>query len=87
VADEAVDELLGFRTSGADVDDHVADQLVPFLALAGDESRPDVSDGVFPSAHRAWVVQQFVPAGSCWTRDRSRACASRRRADRGQSLP
>lgn len=62
VADEAVDALLGFRTSGAAIDDHLADQLVPFLALAGEES--DLTSPTASSHLRtvAWVVQQFVPA-------------------------
>jgi RNA 3'-terminal phosphate cyclase (ATP) len=62
VADEVVDALLGFRASGAAVDDHLADQLVPFLALAGEES--DLTSPTASSHLRtvAWVVQQFVPA-------------------------
>jgi RNA 3'-terminal phosphate cyclase (ATP) len=62
VADEAVDELLAFRTSGAAVDDHLADQLVPFLAVAGE---PSVLTSPTASSHLrtvVWVVQQFVPA-------------------------
>ncbi len=62
VADAAVDALLSYLGTGAAVDDHLADQLVPFLAL-----------GVGPSALTcptlsshlrtvAWVVQQFLPA-------------------------
>jgi RNA 3'-terminal phosphate cyclase (ATP) len=34
VADESVDALFAYLDSGAAVDDHLADQLVPFLALA-----------------------------------------------------
>jgi RNA 3'-terminal phosphate cyclase (ATP) len=34
VADEAVEPYLAYRASGAAVDGHLADQLVPFLALA-----------------------------------------------------
>jgi RNA 3'-terminal phosphate cyclase (ATP) len=62
VADEAIDAFLAFRTSGAAVDDHLADQLVPFLALAGEES--DLTSPTASSHLRtvAWVVQQFVPA-------------------------
>jgi RNA 3'-terminal phosphate cyclase (ATP) len=62
VADEAVEGLLGFRASGAGVDDHLADQIVPFLALAGEES--DVTSPTASSHLRtvAWVVQQFIPA-------------------------
>jgi RNA 3'-terminal phosphate cyclase (ATP) len=62
VADQAIDGLLGFRASGADVDDQLADQIVPFLALAREES--DVTSPTASSHLRtvAWVVQQFVPA-------------------------
>jgi RNA 3'-terminal phosphate cyclase (ATP) len=62
VADEAIDAFLGFRTSGSAVDDHLADQLVPFLALAGGES--DLTSPTASSHLRtvAWVAQQFVPA-------------------------
>ncbi|MBI4609657.1 MAG: RNA 3'-phosphate cyclase [Candidatus Rokubacteria bacterium] len=38
VADEAVDQLLAYIATGAPVDDHLADQLVAFLALARGES-------------------------------------------------
>ena len=61
VADEAVDQLLAFLASGAGVDDHLADQLVPFLALAG---KPSVFTCPTLSPHLrtvAWVVQQFLP--------------------------
>lgn len=37
-ADEAVDPLLEYLASGATVDDHLADQLLPFLALADTQS-------------------------------------------------
>lgn len=61
VADQAVEPLLAYHASGALVDDHLADQLVPFLALA-----PEVSTFTCPtlSPHLrtvAWVVQQFLP--------------------------
>lgn len=63
VADEAVDALLDWRASGGAVDGHLADQLVPLLALA-----PVPSSFTCPavSAHLetvAWVVEQFLPVG------------------------
>jgi RNA 3'-terminal phosphate cyclase (ATP) len=61
VADEAVEELLAHRAAGAAVDQHLADQLVPFLALAGAPSSytcPAVSGHL---GTVAWVVEQFVP--------------------------
>jgi RNA 3'-terminal phosphate cyclase (ATP) len=62
VADEAVDALFAYLDSGAAVDDHLADQLVPFLALAGGPSGFTCPS---PSRHLltvAWTVQQFTPA-------------------------
>jgi RNA 3'-terminal phosphate cyclase (ATP) len=61
VADEAADQLLAWLRTGAAVDDHLADQLVPFLALASD---PTTFTCPTVSAHLrtvAWVVQQFLP--------------------------
>jgi RNA 3'-terminal phosphate cyclase (ATP) len=61
VADEAVDALLDWRASAAAVDVHLADQLVPFLALA---DGPSAFTCPALSAHLrtvAWVVQQFLP--------------------------
>jgi RNA 3'-terminal phosphate cyclase (ATP) len=61
VADEAADQLLAWLRSRAEVDDHLADQLVPFLALA---SRPSTFTCPTVSTHLrtvAWVVRQFLP--------------------------
>jgi RNA 3'-terminal phosphate cyclase (ATP) len=61
VADEAVDALLAWRASGAAVDVHLADQLVPFLALAESPSSftcPTVSEHLRTVA---WVAGQFLP--------------------------
>jgi RNA 3'-terminal phosphate cyclase (ATP) len=62
VADEAVDAFLAVRAAGTGVvDPHLADQLVPFLAVAGAESRyrcPVVSGHLRTVA---WVVEQFLP--------------------------
>jgi RNA 3'-terminal phosphate cyclase len=54
--------LVHFRTSGAAVDDHLADQLVPFLAL-GCEPSDLTSPTASPHLRTVnWVVQQFVGA-------------------------
>jgi RNA 3'-terminal phosphate cyclase (ATP) len=61
VADAAVDELLAWLPAGAAVDDHLADQLVPVLALAG---APSVYTCARISSHLravAWVVEQMLP--------------------------
>jgi RNA 3'-terminal phosphate cyclase len=60
VADAAVDALLAWRASGAALDEYLADQLVPFLALAEGGSTftcPALSSHL---ATVAWVVEQFV---------------------------
>lgn len=61
VADEAVDSLLAYLASEAAVDDHLADQLVPFLAFARVDSAftcPTLSPHLRTVA---WVVQRFLP--------------------------
>ncbi|MBI2372053.1 MAG: RNA 3'-phosphate cyclase [Deltaproteobacteria bacterium] len=61
VADEAVEGLLAYLASGAAVDDHLADQLVPFLAL-GREGSEFTCPTLSPHLRTvAWVVQQFLP--------------------------
>jgi RNA 3'-terminal phosphate cyclase (ATP) len=62
IADEAVDALLRYLDSGASVDEHLADQLVPFLALARTPSRftcPAVTGHLETVAA---LVEQFLPA-------------------------
>ncbi len=73
VADEAVDAYLAYRASGAAVDEHLADQLVPFLAVAAGRAGscgqalargPVEFTTPARSSHLetvAWVVQQFLP--------------------------
>jgi RNA 3'-terminal phosphate cyclase (ATP) len=61
VADAAVTPLLAYLASGAAVDDHLADQLLPFCALAGTESTftcPTISPHL---ATVAWLTEQFLP--------------------------
>jgi RNA 3'-terminal phosphate cyclase (ATP) len=61
VADAAVEPLLAYLASGAAVDEHLADQLVPFCALAGVESTftcPEISRHL---ATVAWVVERLLP--------------------------
>jgi RNA 3'-terminal phosphate cyclase (ATP) len=63
VADEAVDALLDWRAGGGALDVHLADQLVPFLALADGPSSftcPRLSEHLRTVA---WVVQQFLAVG------------------------
>jgi RNA 3'-terminal phosphate cyclase (ATP) len=62
VADEAVDDLLAHRVAGAAVDQHLADQIVPFLALAGAPSSYTCPAASGHLATVAWVVERFLPA-------------------------
>ncbi len=57
VATEVVQEFKKFHSSDAAVDEHMADQLVVFLALAGGEvAVPEVTDHVQTSLE---VVRKF----------------------------
>jgi RNA 3'-terminal phosphate cyclase (ATP) len=61
VADEAADPLLAHLEAGASVDDHLADQLVPVLALADAPSAftcPRVSGHLRTVA---WLVERMLP--------------------------
>jgi RNA 3'-terminal phosphate cyclase len=56
-----VDPLLEYLASGATVDDHLADQLLPFLALA---DAPSVFTCPRLSTHLrtvAWLIEQMLP--------------------------
>jgi RNA 3'-terminal phosphate cyclase (ATP) len=62
VADEAIDQLLAWHASGAAVDEHLADQLVPFIALAhgpSDFTCPRLSPHLRTVA---WVAERFLPS-------------------------
>jgi RNA 3'-terminal phosphate cyclase (ATP) len=70
VADMAVDAFLAWRASGAAVDGHLADQLVPFLAFTENGSRytcPAVSSHLRTVA---WLVRQFRPVDIVLADDR-----------------
>jgi RNA 3'-phosphate cyclase len=60
VADEAVDALLEWRAGGGALDVHLADQLVPFLALADGPSSFTCPRLSLHLQTVAWVVQQFL---------------------------
>lgn len=60
MADQAVEPLLAYRASGALVDDHLADQLVPFLALTPGTSFLTCATLSPHLRTVAWVVQQFL---------------------------
>jgi RNA 3'-terminal phosphate cyclase (ATP) len=70
VADAAVDQFLAWRATGAAVDDQLADQLLPFLALASGDSSltcPTLSPHLRTVA---WLVQEFLPVRVALTEGR-----------------
>jgi len=60
VADEACDDFLRFVHSDAAVDSHLADQLIPYLALAKEPSTFTVSNITKHLLTNIWVVKQFL---------------------------
>jgi RNA 3'-phosphate cyclase len=62
VSNEAVDELMADHRSGATVDTHLADQLIPFMALASGPSVFLVRDLTEHTRTNMWVVEQFTDA-------------------------
>ncbi len=61
VAEEAVGEFLRLMESGAAVDEHMADQLIIYMALAKGLStltRPRITPHLSTSI---WAVEQFLP--------------------------
>jgi RNA 3'-terminal phosphate cyclase (ATP) len=61
VADVAVDEMLAWLGAGASVDDHLADQLLAFLALADGASAFTCPTLTSHLRTVAWVVERFLP--------------------------
>jgi len=61
VAEEACDEFLKFMQSDAAVDPHLADQLIPYLAVAEGKSTFTVSKITKHLLTNIWVVKQFLP--------------------------
>jgi RNA 3'-terminal phosphate cyclase (ATP) len=63
VADEAVGAYLAFRAGGGAVDEHLPDQLVPLLALAGGPSEVTCPTASSHLRTVASVVEQMLPVG------------------------
>jgi RNA 3'-terminal phosphate cyclase (ATP) len=61
VADTAVDAFLRWRNSGAPIDAHLADQLVPYLAVAPTPSRLTCPELTSHLRTVAWLAEQFLP--------------------------
>jgi RNA 3'-terminal phosphate cyclase (ATP) len=62
VAEEAVHSFLSFLDSGAAVDEHLGDQLLPYLALAPGRSEILVQGVSSHLRTNHWVINQFMPA-------------------------
>jgi RNA 3'-terminal phosphate cyclase (ATP) len=61
VAEEAVDELLGYLHSDAALDRHLADQMILPMALADGPSQFTAEKVTQHLLTNAWVVNQFMP--------------------------
>lgn len=61
VAEEACQEFLEFYQSSAAIDHRLADQLIPYLALAKGKSTFTTSKISSHLLTNIWVVQQFLP--------------------------
>jgi RNA 3'-terminal phosphate cyclase (ATP) len=61
VAEEACQDFLNFISTQATVEKHLADQLIPYLALAQGESFFTVSSISQHLLTNIWVVQKFLP--------------------------
>ncbi len=61
VAEEACAELLAYLATDAAVDPHLADQILPWLALATGPSRITTSRVTRHLLTNAWVIRWFLP--------------------------
>ncbi|MDD5153377.1 MAG: RNA 3'-terminal phosphate cyclase [Desulfovibrionales bacterium] len=62
VADEAAALFLSFLDSQAAVDRHLADQLIPYMAMADGESKIFTAEITLHLMTNIWVVEQFTQA-------------------------
>ena len=60
VGEEAAEELLEFINSGAPVDKYLADQLIPYMALASGRSTIFTSEVTSHTLTNLWVVRKFL---------------------------
>ena len=63
-AARALKTLMGARQGdgGACLDEHMADQVLPYLALAGGESAVRVAAVTDHCRTNIWVIEKFLPA-------------------------
>ena len=59
VGKRAADEIITELRVGASVDTHLADQLIPYMALAGNSSYT-VREISLHAATNIWVTEQFL---------------------------
>jgi len=60
VGKEAASELLTEQKSGACLDKHLSDQILPYLALAKNKSRVTVSEITTHCQTNIWVIEKFL---------------------------
>ncbi|MDD2696751.1 MAG: RNA 3'-terminal phosphate cyclase [Candidatus Pacebacteria bacterium] len=60
VGKEAALELLKEQKSGACLDKHSSDQILPYLALAGEKSQVSVSEITNHCRTNIWVIEKFI---------------------------
>jgi RNA 3'-phosphate cyclase len=61
VGAECAGSLKRQMAAGACLDEHMADQILPYLALAGGESRVSVAAITDHCRTNMWVIEQFLP--------------------------
>jgi RNA 3'-phosphate cyclase len=61
VGRECADNLLEQVETDACLDEHMADQILPFMALAGEDSTVSVSFITDHCRTNMWVIEQFLP--------------------------
>ncbi len=60
VAGEAVASLIENHATDAPIDEHMADQIIPYMALAGGESRVKVAKITNHTLTNIWVCEKFM---------------------------
>lgn len=60
VGEEAAIDFLGYQSSSACIDSHLADQIVPYLAFAGGESSFTTSRLTNHLLTNLWVIEKFT---------------------------
>ena len=62
VADEAAEAFIRFQNRSGALDSHLADQIVPLMAIAEGQSAVSLSTLTDHLRTNIWVVEQFLPA-------------------------